>query len=57
MILPAQYAAAETGPSHNRTRHAILPALLGLVRLPTDVSLLPDGHVPDPGAGEDRSME
>ncbi|GGN46010.1 hypothetical protein GCM10011578_098500 [Streptomyces fuscichromogenes] len=50
MIRPAQYAAADIGTSHNRTRLAVLPALLGPVRSPADVSLLPDGHVPDPGA-------
>ncbi len=35
MIRPAQYAAAQIGTSHNRTRRAILLALLGLVRSPT----------------------
>ncbi|GHE51568.1 hypothetical protein [Streptomyces capitiformicae] len=50
MLRPTQYAAAETGASHNRTWRAIPLVLLGLVRSPTGVSLLPAGTVPDPGA-------
>jgi len=50
ILRPSQYAAAETGTSHNRTRRAILPARLGLMLSPTGVSLLPASHVPDPGA-------